>query len=341
MTSSTAPFDRPLAAVLGFGAASLGNLYRAIDDGTAEDAVMAALDAGIQHFDTAPHYGQGLSERRLGRVLAGSGKRYRLSTKVGRVLEPISPPSSGTERHGFVDGDPFEPRFDYSYDGVMRSFSDSVRRLGGARVTTLLAHDIGRVTHGDAHEKHLRDFLDGGYRAMRELKDQGVVETIGLGVNEWQICEDILAHVDLDVVLLAGRYTLLEQTALDSFMPLCVKRGVTVLAAGPFNSGILSGGSTYNYAPAPESVRERVKVLEAVCENHGVPLAAAALQFPLAHPAVGRVIAGMANADEVRTDAALMAVPIPTALWDELAQRGWPRMTSSATAQKSEKHTVS
>ncbi len=324
MTQSTVLPDRPLRAALGFGAASLGNLYRVIDDATAEHAVKAALDAGIRHFDTAPHYGQGLSERRIGRVLTASGKPYILSTKVGRILEPISPPSSGTERHGFVDGDPFEPRFDYSYDGVMRSFDDSVRRLGRARVTTLLAHDIGRVTHGDAHEKHLRDFLDGGYRAMRALKDQGVIEAIGLGVNEWQICEDILAHVDLDVVLLAGRYTLLEQTALDSFLPLCLARKVKVLAGGPFNSGILSGGDTYNYAPAPQDVRDRVAHLRTICTNHGVPLRAAALQFPLRHPAVDYVIAGMASAAEVADNVALLATQIPASLWDEIEHADTP-----------------
>ena len=324
MTQSIVLPDRHLGAALGFGAASLGNLYRVIDDATAERAVEAALESGIRHFDTAPHYGQGLSERRIGRVLAASGEPYALSTKVGRILEPISPPLPATERHGFVDGDPFEPRFDYSYDGVMRSFDDSVRRLGGARVSTLLAHDIGRVTHGDAHEKHLRDFLDGGYRAMRALKDQGVIEAIGLGVNEWQICEEILAHADLDVVLLAGRYTLLEQTALDSFLPLCMERKVKVLAGGPFNSGILSGGDTYNYAPAPQDVRDRVARLRTVCANHGVPLRAAALQFPRRHPAIDYVIAGMASAAEVANNVALMATQIPASLWTEIERANAP-----------------
>jgi len=307
---------------LGFGAASLGNLYRAIDDETARTTVAAAFEAGIGHFDTAPHYGQGLSERRLAAALLASGKPFSLSTKVGRRLVPIDPPPPGTERHGFIDGDPFEPEFDYSYDGVMSAFEDSQRRLKGARVSVLLAHDIGRVTHGDDHAHHFKAFLDGGYRAMRDLRDQGVIDAIGLGVNEWQICEEVLAHADLDVVLLAGRYTLLEQTALDSFLPLCERRKVSVLAAGPFNSGILSGGDAYNYSPAPEAIRTKVKALKTVCEAHGVPLPAAALQFPLAHPAVSCVIAGMASPAEVRANAALFAQPIPPALWDDLKSQG-------------------
>lgn len=307
---------------LGFGAASLGNLYRVIDDDTAYATVAAALDAGIGHFDTAPHYGQGLSERRLSGALQASGKPFTLSTKVGRRLVAIDAPPPGTERHGFIDGDPFEPEFDYSYDGVMSAFEDSRKRLKGARISLLLAHDIGRVTHGDDHARHFKDFLDGGYRAMRALKDQGVIDAIGLGVNEWQICEEVLSHVDLDVVMLAGRYTLLEQTALDSFLPLCERRKVAVLAAGPFNSGILSGGEAYNYSPAPEAIRTRVKALKAVCEAHGVPLPAAALQFPLAHPAVSCVVAGMASPAEVQANAGLFAHPTPPALWDDLKAQG-------------------
>lgn len=309
-------------SALGFGAASLGNLYRAISDDEAERTVRRAIDAGITNFDTAPHYGQGLSERRIGRVLAQSGRPYTLSTKVGRVLTPVAASPAGTERHGFVDGDPFEPEFDYSYDGVMRAFEDSLKRLGGARVSLLLAHDIGRMTHGVDHDRHLTTFLDGGYKAMRDLKDQGAIKTIGLGVNEWQVCEDILRHADLDVVLLAGRYTLLEQTALDSFLPLCLRRGVSVLAAGPFNSGILSGGTTYNYASAPTGIVARVTALHTICAAHGVPLAAAALQFPLAHPAVVSVVAGMASQAEVTENIERFAAPIPHALWDDLKTQG-------------------
>lgn len=301
---------------LGFGAASVGNLYRAMSDEAAGATLRSALDGGIALFDTAPHYGQGLSERRVGAAIAG--RDVVLSTKAGRVLKPITPPGPGTERHGFVDGDPYEPEFDYSYDGVMRSFGDSRRRLGDAAVHILLAHDLGQVTHGDDHPRHMKAFLDGGYKAMRELKDGGQVRAIGLGVNEWQICEQVLGHADLDVVLLAGRYTLLEQTALTSFLPLCQQRSVAVLAAGVFNSGILSGGLAYNYAPAPDSIQARVQALKAVCDSHDVPLAAAALQFSLAHPVVASAIVGMASPAEVAQNLEWFERPIPTGLWSDL-----------------------
>jgi len=310
----TFPLD---AHRLGFGAAPLGNLYRRIEDAQADATLAAAGEAGIAYIDTAPHYGQGLSERRLANVKTGV-----ISSKVGRCLHPIAPPPPGTERHGFVDGDPFEPEFDYSHDGVMASFVSSLKRLKRDRIDILLAHDLGEVTHGGDHPRHLRDFLNGGYNAMRTLKDKGLISAIGLGVNEWKIAETVLGHADLDVVMLAGRYTLLEQTALDSFLPLCERRGVRVIAAGPFNSGILSGGDAYNYAPAPESVRRRVADLRRVCAVHGVPLAAAALQFPLAHPAVVTVVAGMATPDEVRANAGLMRFPIPAALWTALKTEG-------------------
>lgn len=306
--------------MLGLGTAALGNLYRAVTDDAADGAVRAAFDAGLTYVDTAPHYGQGLSERRVGRALAG--RNAVLSTKVGRVLRPIAQPAPGALRHGFVDGDAFEPEFDYSYDGVMRSFEDSRRRLSGAKISILLAHDLGVTTHGGDALRHMRDFLNGGYRAMAELTASGEIGAIGLGVNEWQVAEEVLAAVDLDVVLLAGRYTLLEQTALDSFLPLCESRGVSVIAAGPFNSGILAGDVHYNYDVAPPEIVTRVKALTAICAAHGVPLAAAALQFPLAHPTVACVLAGMADADQVAANLALWQVAIPPALWSDLKTEG-------------------
>ncbi len=308
-------------SVLGLGTAALGNLYRAVTDETAEATTRAALAAGIGYIDTAPHYGQGLSERRLGQAL--HGRPATLSTKVGRVLHPISPPPPpGTVRHGFVDGDAFEPAFDYSYDGVMRSFAASRQRLGEAPVAILLAHDLGALTHGAASGAHMRDFLDGGFSAMAELKAAGQVQAVGLGVNEWQVAEEVLAACDLDVVLLAGRYTLLEQTALDSFLPLCQRRGVSVIAGGPFNSGILAGDIHYDYDVAPPAIVARVKAIEAVCTAHGVTLAAAALHFPLTHPAVACVLAGMASPDQVEANLALWRTEIPPALWDDLKTAG-------------------
>ncbi|PVM90528.1 pyridoxal 4-dehydrogenase [Caulobacter radicis] len=308
---------------LGFGGAAVGNLYAAVSDANARAVIDAALAAGIRYFDTAPHYGFGLSETRHGQALAG--RDVIISTKVGRVLEPIE--TDQRERHGFVDAAPFEPVFDYSYDGVMRSFEASLRRLQRDRVDVLLAHDLGRLTHGEAHASHMHAFLDGGYRAMRELKDAGVVGAIGLGVNEQAVCDEALDHADLDVFLLAGRYTLLEQTALDGFLPRCERLGVKIIVGGPFNSGALvetTGGGPihYNYAPADAGIVARIDRLRAVCAAHGVPLAAAALQFPLAHPAVASVIPGMASPAQVADAIAWMETPLSAALWNDLRAEG-------------------
>ena len=310
---------------LGFGAAAIGNLYRALSDEAATACVDAALAAGIHYFDTAPRYGHGLSERRLGMALPADAV---ISTKVGRVLSPITPPPVGTERHGFVDGDPFEEHFDYSYDGVMRSFESSLSRLKRDHIDILLAHDLGRLTHGDDHDQHLKAFLNGGLRAMQTLKSEGRIRAIGLGVNETAICDQVLDHADVDVILLAGRYTLLEQAPAEAFLPRCVARGVAIILGGPYNSGILISGARgekvpfYDYAPASPDIIARVRRIEDICNAHHVPLAAAALQFPLAHPAVVSVIPGMATPDEVRANAALFDHRIPAALWDDLKTGG-------------------
>ncbi|MBB6250909.1 aldo/keto reductase [Nitrospirillum iridis] len=319
----------PALPPLGFGAAAIGNLYQPVDDTVAHAAVTAAVAAGIRYIDTAPHYGFGLSESRLGAVLADldPAEDLLLSTKVGRVLVPISGDGQGG-RHGFAAAAPYEPVFDYSYDGVMRSYTESRRRLGRDRIDLLLAHDLGTATHGDAHGHHFRQFLDGGYRAMRDLRDEGAVGAIGLGVNEWQVCLEALGHAEFDVVLLAGRYTLLEQTALDTFFPACEARGIKVIIGGPYNSGILVNGTRgatplhYNYEPAPPAIVDHVRRLEALCDRFGVPLAAAALQFPLAHPAVVSVIPGMADGGQVAQTQALMNVAIPPGLWQALRADG-------------------
>ncbi|WP_145612600.1 aldo/keto reductase [Nitrospirillum amazonense] len=326
--SSFTPACPPLPP-LGFGAAAIGNLYQPVAEEAARAAVTAAVTAGIRYLDTAPHYGFGLSESRLGAVLAelDPGEELVVSTKVGRVLVPVGA-GAGPVRHGFADAAPYEPVFDYSYDGVMRSYAESRRRLGRNRIDLLLAHDLGTVTHGDDHAVHFRRFLDGGYRAMRELRDQGAVRAIGLGVNEWQVCLEAMSHADFDVVLLAGRYTLLEQTALDAFFPACAARGVKVIVGGPYNSGILVNGTQgaaplyYNYQPAPAAIIDRVRRLEAACDRFDVPLAAAALQFPLAHPVVASVIPGMADAAQVAQTRALMDTVIPPELWQILGADG-------------------
>jgi D-threo-aldose 1-dehydrogenase len=308
---------------LGFGAGGMGNLYAAMSDEAARETIEAALAAGLAYFDTAPHYGFGLSEARLGAALPASVK---VSTKVGRLLRPAPEADPAGERHGFVAAAPFEPVFDYSYDGVMRSFEASLQRLTRDHIDVLLAHDLGQRTHGADDAMRRRQFFGGGYKAMRALRDSGAVDAIGLGVNEWEICDAALDEGDFDVFLLAGRYTLLEQTALDRFLPRCAAREVSIIVGGPFNSGVLvegvKSGAHYNYGPASAEILRRVQRLEAVCEAHATPLAAAALQFPLAHPQVVSVIPGLSSPEQVRQALAWAAHPIPDALWDDLRGEG-------------------
>jgi D-threo-aldose 1-dehydrogenase len=316
---------------LGFGAGSIGNLYRALPDQEARDAVTSAWDAGIRYFDTAPHYGFGLSEKRLGAALSAVDPRETaiISTKVGRRLDPVA---EGTDlsvpRQAFVTPEPYESVFDYTYDAMMRSFEASRWRLRRERIDILYVHDLGRMAHGGDHPRRMAEFMEGGYRALRELRAAGVVGAIGLGVNETAVCEEVLAVGEIDVVLLAGRYTLLEQDALATFLPLCRQRDVKIVLGGPYNSGILArgvrgGGEVhYDYQPAPASIVERVGAIEDVCAAHGVPLAAAALQFPLAHPQVVSVIPGMNSPAQVAQAVALMDTTIPAALWRDLQNRG-------------------
>ena len=308
---------------LGMGTAALGNLYRAIQDGQAAQTLEAALDAGITYFDTAPHYGFGLAEARLGRALAGREDAI-ISTKVGRLLMPI--PDGAGERHGFVDALPFEPVFDYSHDGVMRSLESSLHRLGRDRVQILLAHDIGRLTHGAHHEAMLAQFLDGGYHALRRLRDEGVVDAIGIGVNEVEICLDLIDRIDLDVILLAGRYTLLDRAAADRLLPLCLDHGIQLIIGGPYNSGILArplagvGDTHFDYAPASAAMMARARVIEHQCLRAGVSLPQAALHFPLRHPAVAAVIPGMASPAEVAENVARLGQSVPASLWHDLSE---------------------
>lgn len=330
--------EQPAFPALGFGAAAIGNLYQAVSDAAAHEAVRAALAQGVRYFDTAPYYGFGLSESRLGAALAEFDPEQKalVSTKVGRRLEPIAVEAAQGLRNGFADAAPFEPVFDYSYDAVMRSYEESRRRLRRDRIDVLLAHDLGRRTHGDAHPEQFKIFMNGGYRALRELRDQGAVGAIGLGVNEWEVAEEALHAGEFDVVLLAGRYTLLEQGAVDSFLPLCAKRGVSVIVGGPFNSGVLAqdavqsgaqngdgaASAHYDYEQAPQAVLERVARLRAVCGRFGVPLAAAALQFPLAHPQVCSVVAGLADLQQVTQALDWMSAPAPDAFWRALRDEG-------------------
>ncbi|WP_447728142.1 aldo/keto reductase [Sphingomonas koreensis] len=326
---------------LAFGAASVGNLYRAVPEDQAREVIVRAWDAGVRYFDTAPHYGFGLSEKRLGAALAelDPARTAILSTKVGRRLDPVPDADISAVRQAFVSPEPYESVFDYSYDAVMRSYEGSLKRLQRDRVDILYAHDIGAFAHGDAHPALFREFLDGGYRAMRELRDSGAVDAIGLGVNEVAVCIQMLGAGDIDLIMLAGRYTLLEQDPLDDLLPLCAQRGVRLVIAGPYNSGILAKGvrrggaiPNFNYEPAPPEIVERVGAIEDICVRHGVPLAAAALQFPLAHPQVASVVPGMGSVHQVDDALALMAHPIPAALWAELQDAGLIRRDAPVPA---------
>ena len=315
----------------GMGTAPIGNLYAPVSNVEAEAAIAAAVDAGIRYFDTAPYYGFGLAERRLGTALAAHDPASEaiVSTKVGRLLEPVVDPPR--ERHGFVDGDPFAPVFDYSYDAVLQSHEESLKRLQRERVEILLAHDLGTLCHGPEAERHMRDFLAGGYRAMTELKAAGAIDAIGVGVNETAVVEYLLERIELDVVLIAGRYTLLDQQAADRLLPICAAKGVEVIVGGPYNSGILAqpasarSQSRYDYETASEAVIVQAEAIECICDRFGVPLPAAALQFPLRHPAVDCVIAGLGSEAQVTEAIDRLGTAVPGALWQELEEAGLVR----------------
>jgi D-threo-aldose 1-dehydrogenase len=248
-------------STLGFGGAGIGNLYRVVREEDASDAITASLAAGVRYFDTAPFYGFGLSENRLGAALRAESSPPVISTKVGRRLVPTGPQDENVGRECYFSPSPFAPVFDYGYDAVMESHARSLERLGVRRVDILLCHDIGRLTHGAQHEARVREFLEGGYRAMRELRDLGAVRAIGLGVNESQVCVELLEHCELDCIMLAGRYTLLEQEPLDKLLPECAARGVSILCAGPFNSGILAAGSGAGARVEQAALAQRVPEL--------------------------------------------------------------------------------
>ncbi|MEC8292238.1 MAG: aldo/keto reductase [Pseudomonadota bacterium] len=313
---------------LGFGGAPLGNLYRKVEEQDAQAALQAAYDYGARFFDTAPQYGLGRSEMRFATALQRFGREnIQLSTKVGRLLLDCEPDEVTPE--AFVDVPQKRIVFDYSYDGVMRSYEESKARLGVDAVDILLVHDVCAFSQGnqEASDAKVRELFDGGgYRALSELRDAGEVAAIGAGVNEWQVCERLLGLGDFDGFLLAGRYTLLEQEALDSFLPLCEKRDVGIILGGPYNSGILATGAVpgakYNYADAPPDIMERVRQIEAVCAAHDTPLIAAALQFVLGHPCIKTVVPGAVSAAEVQANAALMERQIPAALWQDLRAEG-------------------
>lgn len=301
---------------LAFGAAGIGNLFTPVTDADAEQAVAAAWESGVRYFDTAPHYGLGLSERRLGRALRGRPRdQYVLSTKVGRLLRPAPEPAGDDLAHGFAVPATRHRVWDFSAAGVRRSIEDSLERLGLDRIDVVYLHDP---------DDHAEQALAEAYPELARLRAEGVVGAIGVGMNQAELLTRFVRETDLDAVLLAGRYSLLDQRGLTELLPLAAERGAGVVIGGVFNSGLLADphpGATFDYAAAPAELIARALDLKAVCEKHGVPLRAAALRFPFGHPAVVSVLVGTRNAGEARDAAAMLRHPVPAELWAELKDR--------------------
>lgn len=322
-------------SVLGFGGAPLGNLFRGIEEDVALATVEAAHAAGITWFDTAPLYGHGVSEHRVGHVLRHKPREtFTLSTKVGRLLRA----SGAVPESAFVGRHQFEVVHDYGYDATMRSIEDSYQRLGMNRIDVALIHDVDRLHRGADYESALQTALDGACRALSDLRSQGVIAAYGIGVNEVEPCLDFGRHADLDCTFLARCYTLMEQEGVPDLLDLAGERGFSVLIAGPFASGVLASDeparATHNYAaPSPEAIAKRDH-LAALCRDHGVPLKAAALHYPVQHPAVAAVCAGAVRPEEAQENAALIRTDVPQTLWTALASEGLvdPRTLPEARA---------
>ncbi|MEM5367169.1 aldo/keto reductase [Paraburkholderia azotifigens] len=307
---------------VGLGCSQLGGLYKPMSAEEANALVDWAWEAGIRYFDTAPFYGYTLSERRVGQALQTRDRaRYALSTKVGRLMRPDDTVQAGDD--GWAQPLPFRPRFDYTFDGIMRSYEDSQQRLGMPAIDVLYVHDIGVATHGDRHSCYWEQLTrGGGFRALAELRDSHAISAIGLGVNEWQVAADAMQEADLDLILLAGRYTLLEQEALSPLLDRCMRNDVRIVAGGVFNSGVLVGNGKFNYADAPSEVTRKVGRLADLCARFEVPLGAVALQFPLAHPAVISCVIGARSIDQLQKNLAWLETPVPPELWEALTVEG-------------------
>jgi len=309
--------------ILGLGGAPLGNDRRVVPEAQALAAIEAAWEAGIRYFDVAPQYGHGLAEHRFGHVLREHAREeFILSTKVGRILTPRK--GGREDARQFKRPLAFDYHYDYSYDGIMRSVEDSLQRLGIQRADILLIHNLDADNLPERHEEFFRQAMDSGYRALDKLRREGTISAFGVGNNHWQMCKRFAEAGEFDCFMIATRscYTLLQQETLDEFLPLCVQRNISILIGGPYNSGILAkgtaAGADFNYASPPAAILDRVRRMEAVCERHGVPLQAAALQFPLAHPAVVSVVPGARSREQVERTVAALAHPIPGDLWAEL-----------------------
>jgi D-threo-aldose 1-dehydrogenase len=306
---------------LGFGSAPLAGLLRETPTEQAGQAVARALAAGLAYFDTAPQYGGGLAETRLGQALqAIPRERLTVSSKIGKLVVPNADAPAQTV--GFIGAPAHEIAYDYSYDGVMRSLEASLRRLGLDRVDVLLIHDVNRKYHGDAVHARLEEAVAGACKALVALREAGTIGAFGPATKDLDIACAFIERADVDCAMVPARLTLLDRSARDELLPLCEGRNVSVLAAAPFDSGILATGAipgaTYDYRPADEPTLARVRAMETACARFNVPIAAAALQFPLRHRSVASVVTGMRDAREVEANIALMRCPIPQALWDEL-----------------------
>lgn len=309
---------------LGVGCAPFGSLGAGDSDRSVHDAFDELYAGGQRYYDVAPLYGLGLAEHRLGMCLRGIDRRsVVLSTKVGRLLQPLDDGVAAGAQGGAY---PFSVRYDYSYEGTLRSLEHSLQRLGTNAIDIALIHDVNRRWQGDLVEQRYTEAMQGAYRALHELRAAGTIKAIGVGVNDWTILERFAADGDFDCFMLAGRYTLLDHTALDTFFPDCARRNIAVLMAAPFNSGILATGAkpgaTYFYTPAEPEIVARTQRIEAVCARHGIAIGAAALQFPLAHPVVASVVTGMRSRDEVAANLAHCRAEIPVAFWDEMKHEG-------------------
>jgi len=315
-------------SILGFGAASMGNLFHPVSDKEAQATLSAAIEQGMNLFDTSPRYGAGLSERRVGDALRDKPKEsYIVSTKAGRLLKPDAKADTSKLRHGFLTPMPFDAHYDYTYDGIIRSFEDSQQRLGLAEIDILLIHDLGSYTHGGNDGHYFKQFETSGYKALEELRKNDLVKAVGLGVNETEICERAMNIGQFDCFLLAGRYSLLEQAPVHSFLPKCQQHGASIILGGPYNSGILATGvhgkniPYYDYEPASKDIINRVAAIETVCAEFQVTLAAAALQFPLGHTAIASVIPGLGSAKRVKHTADLFNEAIPFEFWQALKDK--------------------
>jgi D-threo-aldose 1-dehydrogenase len=316
------------APILSFGSAPIGNLFKEVSEHDATEAVKAAWETGVRYFDTAPHYGLGLAERRMGAALKEYPRsEYLISTKVGRLLEPTDAfPGENDLADGFLVPKNFVRNYDYSGDAVKRSIEASLKRIGTDYIDIVFVHDP---------DEYYEQALNGAFPALSKLRDEGVIKSFGSGMNQSEMLTEFVRHTDLDVIMLAGRYTLLEQDSLDNLLPLAKEKNVSIVAAGVFNSGLMSKNrvapdATYNYAPAPADLIAKVNTIAQICESHGVTLPAAAAHFPLGHESVANICLGARNREQVERNAELFEVEIPNGLWEELRDSGFVRPESVA-----------